>query len=193
MTYTAKTGTAAENYREWTSDFDGVKDVIRLSARVNAAMAEVQAKLLRTQTLSVTQITDRMAEINDLMKMMNTWSANAKDDQRFRAKTGTQTEMADLKARFVAAGVDASLIEFNAITDTPTPPTHELVMTKAKIATSVSSMQITVDSLSSTTQQAQLSLQTLMGRYNGTYELVTASNKKAETQAESAINNFKKG
>lgn len=50
----------------------------------------------------------------------------------------------------------------------------------------------TVDQISSEVQQAQVDLQTMMGRYNGSFEVVTAAIKKSESQAQSVNGNIRR-
>ncbi|RYX93955.1 MAG: hypothetical protein EOO28_16350 [Comamonadaceae bacterium] len=53
-------------------------------------------------------------------------------------------------------------------------------------------LQRAIDQISSKVQQAQTDLQTMMGRYNGSFEVVTSTIKKSETQAQSVTANVRK-
>lgn len=78
----------------------------------------------------------------------------------------------------------------------PAPNTNlrcwTLVGTKTQLTTLNTNLQRGVDKLSAEVQQAQLSLQTLMGRYNGAFEVVTAAIKRDESQAQSVTGNIRK-
>ncbi|RYX93954.1 MAG: hypothetical protein EOO28_16345 [Comamonadaceae bacterium] len=62
--------------------------------------------------------------------------------------------------------------------------------TSAKIDSMTQGMQRAVDDVSGRVQQAQLDLQTMMGRYNGAFQVVTSAIKKVETQSQLSIMNF---
>lgn len=165
-----------------------IKDPMKLVARVMMAMTNAQASLLTTMTTKVTALTDRMADVNELMQMVNNGLAALKtkeeDDLYTLVKAGSSPTAAEIKARLIAAGVQAPGLNIDS--------SGNLIVSKKNLSAANQNMQLTVDTISSTTQQAQLSLQTLMGRYNGTFEVVTSAIKKNETQAEAININIKK-
>jgi hypothetical protein len=65
-------------------------------------------------------------------------------------------------------------------------------MSKTDIEAATKNLQLRIDDLSSTTQQKQLFMQTLMGKFNGTYEVATAGLKKMAELNEAVIQNLKR-
>ncbi|RYX93956.1 MAG: hypothetical protein EOO28_16355 [Comamonadaceae bacterium] len=53
-------------------------------------------------------------------------------------------------------------------------------------------LQRAADQVSAEAQQAQLDLQTMMGRYNGAFEVVTAGVKKSEARAQAVVTNVRR-
>jgi hypothetical protein len=179
----------------WTNkeEIAKVKDPLKLMARVMAAMSVAMANVLKSEMESVKNLTDSMAEINECMKLMNIELGEVKNitdgAHRHRFADGTKTAMEALKQRMINAGVgngDKFLIEDLG------GGLWQIAIQKMNMEAANQNLQLNVDNLSTLSQSAQLNLQTLMGRYNGCFEVVTAAIKKAETQAQSAINNWKK-
>lgn len=165
-----------------------IKDPMKMVARVMMAMTTAQANLLTTMTTKVTAMTDHMADVNELMQMVNNGLAATKtgtEDSWTAIFKGTAAEARLIADRMIANGVPSANIDLTTMPG-------EVRLSKKNLTGASQNLQLAVDTISSTTQQAQLSLQTLMGRYNGTFEVVTSAIKKNETQAESVNINIKK-
>jgi hypothetical protein len=204
--------TAANDLLSWTSKavYQNIKDPLRFAARVISRMSTAIADLLRTETDYVSSITDRMAVINGYMQKLNTAIGTVKaqpDNYNAAIAYGnTHEELKNLGDAIWTAseGAPAFGTKYDVWGNQPHTGSTDvyvavapgysrvLVANKGNLTAATQNLQIKVDSLSSTNQQAQLKLQTLMGRYNSAFELVSNILKKAETQAESATSNFKK-
>lgn len=184
------------DYSNWSTvtraSLSLVKDPMKLVARVMVAMSNAQANLLATMTNKVTALTDRMADINELMKNVNDGLAATKGwtvetDHYVLFRSSSEAEADAYRARLIAAGVKESTLSKGF-----TGSVWQISIAKQNLSAANQNMQLTVDTVSSTTQQAQLSLQTLMGRYNGAFEVVTSAIKKSEAQADAVNINIKK-
>jgi hypothetical protein len=192
---------AAARLEGWATQFDAVADPLRRAARVMAAMAHVLAKVLESQTLAVTRITDRLAIVNDVLDAANRSLTTNKDRNEievYRWVEGSK-EQIDLMATVLRAETD--------VAESPTGvPDYRgwffvgydegsgqwYIETNRRDLTGIaSSLQIALDKLGSTQQNDQMRIQTAVGRYNTTYELVSSLIKKSETQGDSVGNNLR--
>jgi len=196
---------AAARLELWATEFDAVADPLRRAARVMAAMANVMAKVLESQTLAVTRITDRMAIVNDVLDAAKRGLTINKDDANdevppaFRWMEGSREE------------IELVAIVLRSETDVPETPESATVyggwfwiqedegnagvwyiQTNYRDLTGISdSLQIALEKLGSTQQTDQTRIQTGVGRYNATFELVSSLLKKSETQGDSVGNNLR--
>jgi hypothetical protein len=111
----------------------------------------------------------------------------------------SKAEATSLHQRYMTAGAGEGTlwVEFKDDTDPPGNATYhrnywQVKGTKSALSKANDNMRMAAEKITTQSQQAQLQLQTLMGRYNGAFELVTAAIKRAETQSEAAVTNFKK-
>lgn len=184
---------AEDAYNAWKSDFLSEKDPIRRVARVMAAHSAVQGMVLQTQTKSVTLITEEMADCNELLKMVNNGIAATRsqpDSSSHIFSFGTMAACEALRDRFVAAGIDPALLFVRGVNPLNPEEISIGIYKKSDLNTCNSNVQLQVDSLSSTTANSNLQLQTGIGRYNGCLEVCTAAVKKAEGQAEAINHNI---
>lgn len=200
---------AAARLEGWSTQFDAVADPLRRAARVMAAMAHVMAKVLETQTLAVTRITDRMAIVNDVLDTANrglTLNKDTADDNPmplFRWVQGSKAEI-DLIANVLRAETDVP--EFVSLDENATyggwfwvfednagdDKGEWYIVTNHRDLTGIAdSLQIALQKLGSTQQNDQTRIQTAVGRYNATFELVSSLIKKSETQGDSVGNNLR--
>lgn len=186
---------------EWATDFNGVADPLRRAARVMAAMAHVMAKVLESQTLAMTRITDRMAIVNDVLDAANrslTLNKDKVEDAEFDWVKGSKAEI-DLMAMVLRSETD--------VDESRPPPapydegwfqvvdnqdgTWKIVTNRRNLTGITDSLQIALTKLGGTQQNDQTRVQTAVGRYNSTIELVSSLIKKSETQSESVGNNLR--
>jgi hypothetical protein len=191
---------AAARLESWSNQFDAVADPLRRAARVMAAMAHVMARVLETQTLAVTRITDRMAIVNDVLDAANRSLTTNKDTPEISVYTWVSGSPAQIQ---LMASVLRSETD---VAESPTgPPNYKgwfyvndddpdqwFIQTNRRDLTGVaSSLQIALEKLGSTQQNDQMRIQTSVGRYNATFELVSSLIKKSETQGDSVGNNLR--
>jgi hypothetical protein len=199
---------AAARLEGWATQFDAVADPLRRAARVMAAMAHVMARVLETQTLAVTRITDRMAIVNDVLDAANrglTSNKAALEGDAIRWLESTSREKIDLIAMVLRSETEVPETPETATiyggwfwirrdTKDNTNPADDTwyIQTNRRDLTGISdSLQIAVEKLGSSQQNDQTRIQTAVGRYNATFELVSSLIKKSETQADSVGNNLR--
>lgn len=202
---------ASADYLTFTTTLS-TADPIRLVAQVMMGMSNAQGNLLRTMTAQVTALTNKMADVNELMGMLNLGlNRPAVSDESpgvvaysILAGQAGKDEMLALSQRFIDAGATraaqtptpngypASIADSMYINRPADPTKWQLYVGKTALTNMSQNLQRTVDNISSEVQQAQLSLQTLMGRYNGAFEVVTSAIKKSETQSQSVTGNIRR-
>jgi len=192
------------SYEAWATltniEILAAKDPVKLVSRVSIGMSLRQAEFMRMLTLRVKGLTDRIADINDLLKMVNAGIASlaaGNPGDGYDLIGGVSRAAAQkLVDRFIAAGVklkaDGTPEHLIFRSEGGTPETWEVVMQKMNGDALVKSLQNSVSDLTSSNQQEQLTLQTLMGRYNGTIELASNAIKKSELQADAVMTNIKR-
>lgn len=191
---------AMERLANWATDFNAVADPLRRTARVMAAMAHVIAKVMESQTLAVTQITDRMAIVNDVLDAANRWLTTNKESSETEVLTWVSGSPAEIE--FLATVLRAE----TDVDESPTgPPNYKgwfyvnddgpgdwFIQTNRRDLTGIaSSLEIALQKLGSTQQNDTMRIQTSVGRYNSTIELVSSLIKKSETQSDSVGNNVR--
>lgn len=189
---------AMQRLASWATDFNAVADPLRRAARVMAAMAHVMAKVLETQTLAMTNITDRMAVVNDVLDAANrslTLNKDTPETQQFDWVVGSQAQI-DLIATVLRSETDVKEV-------TPATPdgwyqvvdngdgTWKITTTRRNLTGITDSLQIALQKLGGTQQNDQTRVQTAVGRYNATFELVSSLIKKSETQGDSVGSNLR--
>lgn len=194
----------AADYAAWNSpaSIAAERDPMRRVAMVMMHMTTEQGKLLKTESDSITLLTDRMGVLNDAMKILNAGiAANAvtKDDAQaviFQFPSPSprpvppdpNSKYEKAKAALIAAGVDM----FKYTEDIVSPNDRFVATLKSSASDAVTALRIDVEELSSQTQLANLGLQTLMGRYNGAFDVVTNALKKNESQGSAVTSNFRR-
>ncbi len=183
----------------WATDFNGVADPLRRAARVMAAMAHVMAKVLETQTLAMTRITDRMAVVNDVLDAANrslTLNKDRPEDEEFPWIVGSR-EQIDLVAMVLRSETDVqetpeSAGSYGGWFWIEREGSGWKITTNRRDLTGITdSLQIALQKLGGTQQNDQTRVQTAVGRYNATFELVSSLIKKSETQGDSVGNNLR--
>ena len=191
---------AMERLANWSTDFNAVADPLRRAARVMAAMAHVIAKVLESQTLAVTQITDRMAIVNDVLDAANRWLTTNKDKGETEVLTWVSGSPAEIQLMATVLRAETDVDEspngppiytgwFYVNDDDP--DTWFIQTNRRDLTGIASSLQISLEKLGSTQQNDNMRIQTSVGRYNNTIELVSSLIKKSETQSESVGNNLR--
>jgi hypothetical protein len=186
----------------------GVKDPNRKSTLVMLKMSVAQAGWLGAQTSKVTALSEHMAKVNDLMNILNDTLATNKlatEDtvcvvswlpSEGGTPDGAKIKLDKLMADLIAEGVPNQFGSGAYVRDvTPADAQqgwYQLVLAKSQVSAGIENLRLTIDKLSSTNQQAQLNLQTLMGRYNGVFELVSGAIKRSETQFDTVTSNFRR-
>lgn len=190
---------AMQRLAGWATDFNGVADPLRRAARVMAAMAHVMAKVLETQTLAMTNITDRMAVVNDVLDAANrslTLNKDTPETQQFDWVVGSQAQI-DLIAAVLRSETDVKETPPGAAYDgwfqvvDNHDGTWKIVTDRRDLTGITDSLQIALQKLGGTQQNDQTRVQTAVGRYNATFELVSSLIKKSETQGDSVGNNLR--
>lgn len=192
---------AMADFAAWSTDFDTVVDPLRRAARIMAALAHVMAEVIETQTKAVTRISDRMAVSNDVLKLVNEGITQTKDKVETDPYTwmaGTPEELAltvsVLKASGVLSKEDNATTGMYELKPNPDPrfPGQWIISTTPRNLTYIqSSLKIDLEKLSSTQQNDQMRVQTAVGRYNATYELISSLIKKSETQGDTVGNGIR--
>lgn len=196
---------AIEDLASWANDFNAVADPLRRAARVMAAMAAVMAQVIETQSKAVQQTSNRMNVLNDILKQVNEGLSRNKDrpeTAEFRWMVGTQEELQTILDILVAEGVSVDSFRGSAPQLIPTPDPdpqggvsqsglYMLVPTRRTLTEVQSKLQISLDALSSSSQSDQARVQTTLGRYNATFDLVSSLIKKSETQGDTVSTNLK--
>lgn len=184
---------ASTDFSAWTSpDFAKVKDPMKLVGRVMAAMSVAMGNLMRTMTTGITDLTDRMSRMNTALQKINEQLGITKGetDQNKALDVMTKMTAADkdlLKATFAEAKLNPDINIWQERADGWAWVTHVRYL-----QSNADGLRIGVDSLGTTSQAAQLQLNTLMGRYTSCFEVVTNCIKKGESQAGSAVANFRR-
>lgn len=189
---------AMQRLANWATDFNGVADPLRRTARVMAAFAHVMAKVLESQTLAMTNITDRMAVVNDVLDAANRSLTLNKD----RGETDTFDWVTGNKAQ-----IDLIATVLRSETDVKESPSGtyqgwfqvvqvsgnnwKIVTDRRDLTGITDSLQIALQKLGGTQQNDQTRVQTAVGRYNATFELVSSLIKKSETQGDSVGGNLR--
>lgn len=184
----------------WATDFNGVADPLRRAARVMAAMAHVMAKVLESQTLAMTRITDRMAIVNDVLDAANrglTLNKDTPESEPFDWVVGSKAQI-DLISIVLRSETDvnesapppAPYGGWFQVVETP-EGSWKIVTNRRDLTGITDSLQIALQKLGGTQQNDQTRVQTAVGRYNATFELVSSLIKKSETQGDSVGNNLR--
>jgi hypothetical protein len=164
-----------EEVKDITNDTDKIAAANDLMRMLNNAAAA--AKSVTSDTTALNILTPKIGDV----------PADTKD-------YGSYQNAADLMSQFKDAGVDpgkmsigavwyyygSSVYQIKATDPGPLDTAHKfntLDMKKGDLDAATKNLQLYIDNLSSTTQQKQLFMQTLMGKYNGTYEAATAALK----------------
>ena len=175
---------------ETPADIKKIADPLQRIALVMALLTQVQAAVLDIQKDNVTAVTDRMAKINELMKTWNAALAQFKNDPNATANslviefTGSKAEVDAIYAALNMEGIDvAQLVHRDELPD----GRSQISSFKSRAEDLLDALQKSVDTLSTSTSSAQLSLQTMVGRYNSTFEMVIATLKKALDMAQSTF------
>lgn len=189
---------AMQDFAAWSTDFETVVDPLRRAARIMAALAHVMAEVIETQTKSVTRISDRMAVTNDVLKLVNEGLSVRKDNtetEDFRWMQGTEQELALTVSVFRAAGIaskdeDPTNGMYQVLEDPTTGQSY--IQTSPRNLTYIqSALQIDLEKLGSSQQNDQMRVQTAVGRYNATFELISSLIKKSETQGDAVGNGIR--
>jgi hypothetical protein len=196
-------------YEAWTTPTDlelQTGDPVAMVPRLMAAYGIQQGELLRLLTANVTRLSDEIASVSDFMNVINTGMGYLKNrsegDAYYVGHFATQAEADAEVARWVAIGAqpvnsDGSMgvvARNNALDVDPNDPTKTwgVFFQKAGGEAIQKRLQNRVNDLTTANQQAQLVLQTVIGRYNATIELISNIIKKNSTQLESIQNNFRR-
>jgi hypothetical protein len=191
---------AMEDFKAWSTDFQTVADPLRRAARIMAALAHVMAEVIETQTKSVTRISDRMAVVNDVLKLVNAGITRSKDNGSETAEIpwmqGSEQELAVAVSVFRAAGIqsksESSAEGMYQVGPSLTFLGQSAIYISPRNLTYVqSALQIDLQKLGSTQQNDQMRVQTAVGRYNATFELISSLIKKSETQGDAVGNGIK--
>lgn len=193
---------AMADFAAWSTDFDTVVDPLRRAARIMAALAHVMAEVIETQTKSVTRISDRMAVTNDVLKLVNEGLSVRKDNtetEDYRWMQGSEQELAVAISVFRAAGImskdpapagDPVNGMYQVLEDATTGDFY--IWTSPRNLTYIqSALQIDLEKLGSSQQNDQMRVQTAVGRYNATFELISSLIKKSETQGDAVGNGIR--
>lgn len=194
---------AMADFASWSTDFDTVVDPLRRAARIMAALAHVMAEVIETMTKAVTRVSDRMAVTNDVLKLVNEGISLQKDQtetNEFTWMKGTEQELAltvsvlrasgvKSKAEAAAAGTTDGMYELKP--DPLNPAQWVIVTTPRNLTYIQSALQIELQKLGSNQENDQMRVQTAVGRYNATYELISSLIKKSETQGDTVGNGIR--
>lgn len=189
---------AMADFASWTKDFDNVADPLRRAARIMAALAQVMATVIDTQAAGVQALSQRMALVNDALKQVNAaiWKHKGKPDGDIqRLVAGETPEVLDrFRELLNAEGVDWSLLPEAKLIEDQNDYQYGLWAISIKppeMESIKSTLQTSLDSLSSQSQSDQARVQTTLGRYNAVFELVSSLIKKSETQGDTVSTNLK--
>ena len=188
---------AMADFGNWSTDFETVVDPLRRAARIMAAMAHVMAEVIETQTKAVTRISDRMAVTNDVLKLVNEGATRQKDKEteEFPWMTGTEQELAVvisvLKATGIKSDQDAPAGEAMYRVTQDASGQWTIHTTGRNLEHMQLAIQTDLEKLGSTQQNDQMRVQTAVGRYNATFELISSLIKKSETQTDTVGNGIR--
>lgn len=189
---------AMADFASWTKDFDNVADPLRRAARIMAALAQVMATVIDTQAAGVQALSQRMALVNDALKQVNAAIWKHKGQPEGTDKRLVVAETREVLDRFrdllQAEGVNLALLSDPGLIDDSNDPDDglwEIIATPNEMESMKSTLQTSLDSLSSQSQSDQARVQTTLGRYNAVFELVSSLIKKAETQGDTVSTNLK--
>jgi len=202
--------TAESDFKEYTNPVSIASegDPMRRVSRVMAGLGTGQAELLSVMGDNVQVLTNKMAEINNYMRLVNDGIAITKtgdDNHSFEVsnpKLMSKADALELQAAFNRLGVKTSPYpqkDFNDGNNTTGPylildaasGMYYVRLKKKDIDGASKNLRLKADEISSQTQAAQLTLQTLITRYNGTMEVVSATTEKAKTLAGAVVGTFK--
>lgn len=180
-------------------------DPMLMLPRVMAGYSKEQGELLRHLTKNVTELSDQIAEVSDYMNVVNTamgavTSADAGTRYYFKY-FATEAEAIAEVARWVNIGAQpkgpengaTGVVHTDGVVD-PTDPTKVWgVFLQKDGATAIQgTLRNIANDLTTANQQAQLELQTLMGRYNATIDVISSIIKKNASQLDAILNNYRR-
>jgi hypothetical protein len=173
---------------------ESISDPAKRVAMAALLMGTVQGKLVETESTSIEALNDHTRLVSDLLNQMNDTVASNKlqgDTEMCSVATGpTEQGMKDLKLNFINNGTPAF--------DTGSPFLNtainkwQLNMKKSDVTTAVESLTQKLDAIKSTSQQAQLNLETLMDRVDGVIEVCSAAFERDAKQAATATGAYRK-
>lgn len=181
---------AEKAFEAYINGTEPESDTMRRVARAFLLLAVALSKLAEGQTAKVANIADELGVFNDHMKMLNqkvSEVATLTDNDSVLLIRGTQQEVQDFRTKLLAAAdfpyQDTTLYyivdEGNGV--------YSWSLKKGECNTAIKNMQMSVDDLSSLSQQEQLALQTIMTRFNTSLEGSATATQKAGTQAQTAL------
>ncbi|WP_395687961.1 hypothetical protein [Caenimonas koreensis] len=196
---------APQTTTAWLNSLDltNVKDSMMLTALTFLFFGNAVAESVRTQTKTITDLSDKMVEANSLMAVVNAGlgQTSTTDSGGYTlAKFNTKKEAQDYSMRFVNAGgttaqVDGDAvavgIKINYITDQG-PAFWNVYSYRTPMTKLNDSLQLSINNYSSLSQQSQLVMQQMNTRLGAAMDYVTASIEKWGKLLQSFVDNLRR-
>ncbi|MRD47083.1 hypothetical protein GHT07_07320 [Caenimonas koreensis DSM 17982] len=196
---------APQSTTAWLNSFDltKVKDSMMLTALTFLFFGNAVAESVRTQTKTITDLSDKMVEANSLMATLNlalsqTAMTDSVEGYLALPPFATKEAAQDYTRRYIAAGATTDVSESNSVAknlgfNQTGPNSTWRIYTYRTGATKLNdNLQLSINNYSSLSQQSQLVMQQMNTRLGAAMDYVTAGIEKWGKLLQSFVDNLRR-